>query len=139
MKRLLLAAAVIGTMSGTVRLTNVTYYRDVLPVLQQHCLSCHAPGQIAPISFLSYRQTRPWADAIKQVVVTGKMPLGIGAVPWHREHPLSMRDIDTIVAWVDGGAVAGDPKDAPPPAYPEEAILHQNRLAGVSLHQFPLE
>jgi hypothetical protein len=67
------------------------------------------------------------------------MPLGIGAVPLHREHPLSMRDIDTIVAWVDGGAVAGDPKDAPPPAYPEEATLPQLRLEEIGLQQFPRE
>jgi hypothetical protein len=139
MKRLLLAAAVIGTMSGTVRLTNVTYYHDVLPILQEHCLSCHRPGQIAPISLLSYRQTRPWAAAIKHVVVTGKMPLGIGAVPWHRERPLSMGDIETIIAWVDEGAVAGDPRDASPPAYPEEAILRQNRLEGVGFQHFPFE
>ena len=124
MKRLLLAAIAAGAISsGTVRLTNVTYYRDVLPILQQHCLECHRPGQIGPVSFISYRQTRPWADAIKYEVLAAKMPLWSGGVLDHRGHPLSMREIDTLVRWVDEGAIAGDPKEAPPPVYFEEALL----------------
>jgi hypothetical protein len=121
MKRILLAAILAGGCWGTVRLTHVTYYRDVAPILQEHCLSCHRPGQVAPISFLSYRSTRPWAEAIENVVVAAKMPPWRGAMPFEHERGLSLQEIDTIVQWVREGAVAGDPREAPPPAYPEEA------------------
>src|SRR6266851_895390 len=53
-----------------------TFNKDVLPILQQRCQECHRPGQIAPMPFLSYRQTRPWAKAIREAVLTRKMP------PW---------------------------------------------------------
>jgi len=105
----------------------VTYYRDVLPILQSHCQSCHRPGQVAPISFRSYRETQPWAEAIKYVVVSKKMP------PWFAEThfvpapdhgKLTPREIETVVRWVDQGAPPGDPKDAPPPAYWLEGRRH---------------
>ncbi len=54
----------------------VTFNKDVLPILQQHCQSCHRPGNIAPMSFLNYESTRPWAKAMKAAVLTRKMP------PW---------------------------------------------------------
>ena len=100
----------------------VTFYKDVLPILQKHCLSCHRPGQMAPITFLSYRQTRAWADAIRQVVGAAKMPPWSGAVA-SQQPMLSNREVTTLVQWVDEGAVAGDPRDAPPPAFEEEARL----------------
>src|SRR5262245_66596433 len=57
----------------------VTFHKDVLPVLQKNCQSCHRPGQIGPFSMLTYKETRPWAKAIKQAVVTKAMP------PWFAE------------------------------------------------------
>ena len=102
-----------GTVSGP-----VSFYKDVLPVLQKNCQTCHRPGEIAPASFLSYESTRPWAKAIKTAVLTKKMP------PWFadphfgkfaNDRRLSEADIRTLVAWVDGGAPAGDSKDAPKP------------------------
>src|SRR5688572_33256144 len=54
----------------------VTFHKDVLPILQKNCQSCHRPGQIAPMSFLTYNDTRPWAKAMKNAVITKKMP------PW---------------------------------------------------------
>jgi hypothetical protein len=125
MKKLLLPGALVGMMFSAVALPVVTYYRDVLPILQKHCLACHRPGQIAPMSFLSYERTRPWADAIKQVVVTAKMPPWSGGslVSFGQDHVLSQSEVDTIVQWVEGGAIAGNAKEAPPPAYPEEARL----------------
>jgi len=95
----------------------VTFYKDVLPVLQRNCQSCHRPGQIAPMSFLSYESVRPWAKAIRAAVASRKMP------PWFadpkyghfvNDRSLKQADIDTIEAWVDGGSGKGDPKDAPP-------------------------
>ena len=125
MKELLLSGVLVGMVFGTVTLPVVTYYRDVLPILQKHCLACHRPGQIAPMSFLSYERTRPWADAIKHVVVTAKMPPWSGGslVSFGQDHVLSQSEVDTIVQWVDGGAIAGNVKDAPLPAYPEKAAL----------------
>ena len=95
---------------------SVTYYKDVLPVLQNRCQECHRPGEIAPMSFMSYDEVRPWAKAIKTAVLTRKMP------PWFadphygkfaNDRALSQTEMDTLVAWTDGGAKAGNAKDAP--------------------------
>ncbi len=96
-----------------------TFDRDVLPILEKNCQSCHRPGEIAPMSLLSYTDARPWAKAIKNAVATRKMP------PWFadpnyghfaNDRRLSQADIDTLVGWVDGGAVEGEAKDKPAPA-----------------------
>jgi hypothetical protein len=98
--------------------STVTFYRDVLPVLQKNCQTCHRPGEIAPASFLTYESTRPWAKSIKTAVLTKQMP------PWYadahygqfaNDRSLAESDIHTLVSWVDAGAPAGDPKDAPKP------------------------
>ena len=95
-----------------------TFNRDVLPILQKNCQTCHRPGEIAPMSLLNYTDARPWAKAMKNAVATRKMP------PWFadpnyghfaNDRRLSQSDIDTLVAWVDGGAVEGDAKDKPAP------------------------
>jgi hypothetical protein len=97
---------------------NVTFNKDVLPIVQQNCQNCHRPGQIGPFSLLTYKEARPFAKAIKQAVAARVMP------PWFadpnyghfdNDRSLKQSDIDTIVSWVDGGAPEGDPKDAPPP------------------------
>jgi len=128
MKKLLLAGVSLAAITlATVRPGAVTYYRDVLPILQEHCQSCHRPGQSAPMSFLTYRQTRPWAEAIKQVVLATKMPpwSGRGIPAAIRGHAMSPTDVETLVLWVEQGALAGDENDAPPPAYFEEALLRR--------------
>jgi hypothetical protein len=98
--------------------SNVTFYRDVLPILQERCQACHRPGEVGPMAFGAYDTTRPWAKAIKQAVLLGKMP------PWYADSPpgkfhndprLSRQEIDKLAAWADAGAPAGNPKDAPPP------------------------
>jgi hypothetical protein len=102
---------------ATAFLTATTFYRDVLPILQDHCQECHRPGQIAPMPFLTYRETRPWAKAIREAVVSRRMP------PWFAEpvhgdfanNPsLSKSEIETISNWAGGGAVEGDPVARPP-------------------------
>ncbi|HKV40448.1 MAG TPA: cytochrome c, partial [Blastocatellia bacterium] len=94
----------------------VTFTKDVAPILFNNCAACHRPGDIAPMSLLSYKDTRPWARSIKDKVVTKEMP------PWpadphygvfSNDKRLSQRDIDTIAAWVDQGAPEGDPRDLP--------------------------
>lgn len=96
----------------------VTFYKDILPVLQNNCQGCHRPGEPGPMSFMSYESTRPWAKAIKGAVATKKMPPWF-ADPAHgkfaNDRSLSAADIKTLVAWVDDGAKAGNPKDAPTP------------------------
>jgi hypothetical protein len=93
-----------------------TFNKDVLPVLQKNCQTCHRDGGVAPMSFTSYESTRPWAKAIKAAVINKKMP------PWFadphvgdfRNAPqLTQSDINTLGAWADGGAVEGDAADKP--------------------------
>src|SRR6478672_5120046 len=85
----------------------VTYNRDVLPILQNNCQGCHRPGEAAPMSFLTYKETRPWAKSIREAVLIRKMP------PWFadphvgkfkNDASLTQAQIDTIVKWVDAGA-----------------------------------
>jgi hypothetical protein len=96
----------------------VTFAKNVLPILQKNCQSCHRPGQVAPMSLLSYQEARPWAKAIKAAVTERKMP------PWFadpkyghfiNDRSLKQSDIDTLVKWADSGAQEGNPKDAPAP------------------------
>ena len=110
-------AALVATDGGTSAAdTPLTFTKDVLPILQKNCQSCHRPGQIAPMSLLNYEETRPWARSIKAKVVARQMPPWF-ADPQHgkfaNDRSLAQSDIDTIVKWVDGGAPQGDPKDAP--------------------------
>ncbi|MGA2135793.1 MAG: cytochrome c [Bryobacteraceae bacterium] len=97
-----------------------TFYKDVLPVMQKSCQECHRPGEAAPMSFLTYKEARPWAKAIREAVITRKMP------PWpadphfgkfSNDRSLTRDEIDTLVAWADAGAREGDPADAPKPAH----------------------
>jgi hypothetical protein len=95
----------------------VTFSRDVLPILQKHCQSCHRPGEIAPMSFLTYESTRPWARAIKTAVVAKKMPPWF-ADPQHgrfsNDRSLTAGEVETLSAWADSGAMQGNPADMPP-------------------------
>jgi len=118
------AAAVMATADGVfAQARPVTFYKDVAPILQKNCETCHRPGQIAPMAFQTYDGTRPYARAIKAAVLSKKMP------PWFADpgagHILNDRslkpaDVDTLVAWADAGAPAGNPNDAPHPiVWPE--------------------
>ena len=87
----------------------VTFYRDVLPILQTHCQSCHRPGEIGPMAFGAYPETRPWAKAIKQAVLLKQMPPWYADAPpgrFHNDPRLSQPEIDKLVAWADTGASA---------------------------------
>jgi len=100
----------------------VTYYRDVLPILQNDCQMCHRPGEVGPFSLMTYKQAVNWADDIKAYTQNRTMPpwKPSKGLPFHNERKLSERDIATLAAWVDGGTPAGDSKDAPPPRkFPE--------------------
>jgi hypothetical protein len=100
-----------------------TFNRDVAPVLERHCVSCHRPGEIAPMSFLNYESARPWAKAIKSAVLTGKMPPWPADRRWgkFRNDPaLEQSEIDTLVDWADHGAPEGESKGGGDAIAPED-------------------
>lgn len=95
----------------------ITFAKDVAPIFFKNCAECHRPGEAAPFSTLSYKDVRPWAKSIREKVVGKQMP------PWHADphvgqfknnRSLTQAEIETITAWVDGGAVEGNAKDLPP-------------------------
>jgi len=92
----------------------VTFNRDVAPIFFKNCAECHRANDIAPMSLMSFKESRPWAKSIKEKVISREMP------PWSpdpkygeftNDHRLAQKEIDTIVAWVDQGAKEGDAKD----------------------------
>jgi mono/diheme cytochrome c family protein len=96
---------------------DVTYSRDVAPILQSRCAGCHRPGQIGPMPLLSYDEARPWAKAIAKQVAAREMPPWFAhpdSRPMKGDQNLSQQEIDTVVAWVDAGAPEGDRADLPP-------------------------
>jgi hypothetical protein len=121
-----LAALGVFLFSGSRTATTaaaITFTKDVAPIVQKNCATCHRPGEVAPMSFMSYKEVRPWAKSIREKVVTRAMPPWF-ADPNHghfsNDPRLSQKEIDTIVAWVDQGATEGAPLDMPPsPKYAE--------------------
>lgn len=112
--RLLVAASLMAPVG----MATPNFSKDVASILYRNCVACHRPGNIAPMSLLDYKSARPWAKSIRLAVVSGKMP------PWFadprygefaNDSRLNKTEIDTISAWVDGGAPEGDPKDLPAP------------------------
>ncbi len=98
----------------------VTFSKDIAPIFQKSCVTCHHAGTSAPMSLLTYNDARPWARSIKERVVRRDMP------PWHLDKTVGIRqykndisltdqEIATIVKWVDGGAPQGNAADLPPP------------------------
>lgn len=103
--------------------TAPTYSKDVAPIFFDNCTTCHRPGEIAPMSLMTYKEARPWARSIASHVKGGTMP------PWHadpavgqfaNERRLTEAQKSTILRWVEAGAPEGNPKDLPaPPQYTE--------------------
>jgi len=117
------ALAVTVVLTGSAQDTRVppmqnapTFSKDVAPILYSKCVTCHRPGEVAPMSLITYKDARPWARAIRDKVIAREMP------PWHadpahgtfrNDRSLTPAQIDTIVKWVDGGARQGDEKQMP--------------------------
>jgi hypothetical protein len=106
-----------GPKVTTTNETNVTFNKDVAPIFYKNCTGCHRPGEIAPMSLLTYNDARPWAKSIREKVANRDMP------PWHadpkygewrNDRRISQEAVNTILAWVNNGAKEGDPKDLPP-------------------------
>src|SRR5215471_14358039 len=107
-----------------------TFNKDVAPILQRSCQKCHRPGSMAPMSFLTYEEVRPWVRSIRQKVAAREMP------PWYIDRTVGIRKFDndpslsdeevaTITKWADAGAPRGNPADMPAPVkFNDEDIWH---------------
>src|SRR5262245_37343699 len=133
---LIFSAVLLGTLLGSAAAAHavepgttavVTFTKDIAPILQDKCQACHRPGYIAPMSLMTFAETRPWARGIKTRVAARQMP------PWHIDRTVGIQhfendrsltddEIDTIVRWVDAGAPQGNPKDMPKPrVWPDDS------------------
>ncbi len=97
-----------------------TFAKDVAPLLQRSCQNCHRPGNIGPMSLLTFQDVRPWARAIKQQVTQRNMPpwyisRTVGIQQFRNDPSLTDTEIALISRWVDNGAPMGDERDLPPP------------------------
>ena len=113
-----------------------TFSKDVAPIFQEKCQACHRPDSIAPMSLVTFEQSRPWAKSIRERVISRNMP------PWHidktvgiqhfaNDRSLSDKEIDTIVRWVDGGAPQGDLRDMPKPkVWPDDSVWNFAQVFG---------
>lgn len=114
-----MAALAAAAMAGAAASSQTpTFYRDVLPILQQHCQACHRPGEIAPFPLVAYADARSHATAIAKATGARAMPPwfadpGVGR--FKNDPSLSAGQIHTLAAWAAAGMPAGDPRDAPPP------------------------
>ena len=105
-----------GAAAAGVEVDTPTFTEDVAPILYENCVTCHRAGEVAPMSLITYQETRPWVRSIKNKVMSGEMP------PWHadpsvgrflNERRLTDAERETIVAWVDAGAPEGDRSKLP--------------------------
>ncbi len=110
-----------GVTAASVAPASPTFNHDVAPIFYSKCVTCHRPGEVAPMSLLTYQDARPWASAIKTRVASREMP------PWFADprfshklannNSLTDAQIDTIVTWVDAGAPQGSGTPPPEPAF----------------------
>ncbi len=108
--RIPVATAAVAKQGGP------TFHRDILPIFQTRCQSCHRPGQVAPFSLLTYQDARNWAAEIKEFTAGRQMPPWLAAPEYgdfQDVRRLSEPELTKIAAWVDAGAPEGNPKDAP--------------------------
>ena len=132
----------LGAQSGSAPAPTPTYSKDVAPILFKHCTTCHRPGEIAPMSLMTYDDTRPWARSIGARVAAGIMP------PWHAEaavgefendRRLTAAEKDIIARWVAAGAPEGDAKDAPaPPRYAQGWTIGQPDAVLTMQEDYPI-
>ena len=121
------ASSIVGMSAASQAATTAadvpTFSRDVAPILYARCVSCHRPGEVAPMSLITFKDVRPWAKSIREKVASRVMP------PWHADTrygkfrndlSLPQHEIDTLIRWVDAGTPEGNPAEMPKlPAFPE--------------------
>ena len=115
---------------------DVTFTRDVLPIIQNNCQVCHQPGAIGPMPLMTYQDVRRWSRRVKNLVEQREMPpyqydTDFGVQDLKYDPRLSEEDIHTISQWVEGGMVEGDANDAPPPpVWPDPSEWRQLEMWG---------
>src|SRR5262245_28986346 len=119
-----------------------TFSKDVAPIFYKNCTSCHRPGEIAPMSLLTYQDARPWAKSIATRVSAGTMP------PWHadssrvafaNDRHLNDADKATILSWANGGAPEGNPQDLPsPPHYTQGWSIEEPSVVLKMQEDYPI-
>jgi hypothetical protein len=114
----LVTVAVPGAEQPAATPNQVTFAKDIAPILQRSCVNCHRVGSIAPMPLTTYEEVRPWAKAIRQKVSTREMPpwgidKNMGIQKFKNDISLSNDEIDKIARWVDAGAPVGNPADMP--------------------------
>jgi peroxiredoxin len=112
------AGCFISRVAKTRAQGEVTYSKQVARILQKNCLECHRPGQIGPMSLLTYDDASAWSETIREVVQEGRMP------PWFadphygtfsNDRRLSREEREILLTWIEGGCPKGDDQDLPPP------------------------
>ncbi len=124
--------------------SSVTFTKDVAPILQNHCVVCHRPGEVAPMPLRTYDEVRPWARSMKRRVESREMPpwfidRSIGIHEYENDPSLTDAEITTISKWVDAGAPQGNPADMPVQAKfasPSEWTLGKPDLVVVQEKEF---
>jgi len=126
---LLVAGAAVPAQADE---TKVNFAQDVAPIFMDNCVQCHRPGQIAPMSLLTFAEARPWAKSIRKEVAARRMP------PWHaaqnvqeylNDRSLTEAEIEVITRWVDQGTREGNPSDLPPvPTFSDNWVLGEPDL-----------
>src|SRR5262249_8867409 len=108
-----------------------TFAKDIAPILQAKCESCHRPNQMAPMSLITYEEVRPWVKSIAARIGARQMPpchidKTVGIQKFKNDRSLSDAQIDTILRWADAGAPRGDLKDLPRPVtWSDDAVAWQ--------------
>ena len=97
-----------------------TFSKHIAPIFQEKCEACHRPDSIAPMSLVTFEESRPWARSIKSRVASRQMPpwhidKSVGITDFENDRSLTDKEIDTIVKWVDAGAPKGNASDMPAP------------------------
>ena len=117
LSRLLIGTALVLGTTAQAQTERVTYATDIAPIFNTHCVECHRPNQIAPMSLLSYQDARPWAKSIARQVSQRTMPPWFASeesLHFSNKNVLTDEQIDMIVRWADAGAPMGNRNDLPP-------------------------
>jgi hypothetical protein len=129
-------AAVVAAPAAAEPVAKPTFTKDIAPIFQEKCEACHRTNSIAPMSLVTFEESRPWARSIKTRVTARQMP------PWHidkavgvqqftNDRSLNDDQIETIARWVDQGAPKGDPKDMPAPKqWPDDQSWNFAKMFG---------
>ncbi len=129
----------IKSVDKTVK-SDVTFHRDIAPILNRHCVECHRSGEIGPFELSDYDEVVGWGQMMLEVIDNGRMP------PWHAdpsvghfagERRLPVADRERIASWIDGGMPEGDAEDRPEtpiwndgwhvPTAPDDEIVMRDR------------